>query len=199
MKAAPLCLLILVPTLAPAQSRDLNESTVSTNGAETITAEIWVDNWFAMSVNGAPVLEDSTAYNTERSFNAERVTFNADLPMTVAFEFRDFIENDTGLEYIGSNRQQMGDGGAIAQFVDAQGQVLGVTSSDWKCMVIHHAPVQTSCESARDPQIGLGECAADIDDAPADWTSATFDDSAWSDATENTSDAVRPKQANDLT
>lgn len=197
MKHLPICILVLFPTFTTAQSRDLNESSVSTSGAEKITAEIWVDNWFAMSVNGASVLEDSTPYNTERSFNAERATFAVDLPMTVAFEFRDFMENDTGLEYIGSNRQQMGDGGAIAQFMDAGGQVFGATTSDWKCLVVHHAPIKTSCEKANDPQIGVGDCAAKISEAPADWTSATFDDSAWPNATEHSANAVSPKQGYD--
>ena len=77
---------------------------------------MWVDNWFRLFANGAPLLEDSVAYRTERSFNAERFTFNADLPLTLAFEFRDFMQNETGLEYIGTRRQQLGDGGAIAQF-----------------------------------------------------------------------------------
>jgi hypothetical protein len=56
--------------------------------------------------------EDSTAYNTGRLTGSG--SLNADLPMTVAFAFRDFMENDTGLEYIGERNQQMGDGGAIA-------------------------------------------------------------------------------------
>ena len=77
---------------------------------------MWVDNWFKLYVNGALLIEDSVSIETERSFNAERFEFDSDLPMTLAFEFRDFMENDTGLEYIGTRRQQMGDGGAIAQF-----------------------------------------------------------------------------------
>lgn len=95
-------------------SRDVNQSQINSAGGTAIIGEIWVDNWFALSVNGVKLMEDSTAYHTERSFNAERVQFNADFPMTITFEFRDSMENDTGLEYIGSNRQQIGDAGAIA-------------------------------------------------------------------------------------
>tara|TARA_R110002073_G_scaffold336577_1_gene536010 strand:+ start:99648 stop:99929 length:282 start_codon:yes stop_codon:yes gene_type:complete len=42
-----------------------------------VTAEIWVDNWFALYVNGEKVLEDSVAITTERSFNAETFTITA--------------------------------------------------------------------------------------------------------------------------
>ena len=164
--------------------------------AEEVTAEIWVDNWFALHVNGEKVAEDSVAYKTERSFNAETIRLNADLPMTVAVELRDFMENDTGLEYIGSRKQQMGDGGAILQF-SAGGKVIGVSDANWKCDVIHHAPVQTSCAKSSDPQIWQGACAGDITDAPADWTSVDFDDSGWDNAIEHSESAVRPKDGYD--
>ena len=71
------------------RSKDLNESSVDSSGSTSLVAEIWVDNWFEMYVNGQKVLEDSTPYKTERSFNAERVSFKSDLPATFAFEFRD--------------------------------------------------------------------------------------------------------------
>ena len=41
----------------------------------TLTGEVWVDNWFTLWANGQKVIEDSTPYKTERSFNAERFTF----------------------------------------------------------------------------------------------------------------------------
>ena len=67
----------------------MNEREIESDGITKVMAEIWVDNWFALSVNGAPLIEDSVPFKTERSFNAERVTFNTDLPATVAFEFRE--------------------------------------------------------------------------------------------------------------
>lgn len=146
--------LLLVPLALPAwsQGRDVVVRDMGGTGAETVTAEIWVDNWYALWVNGEQVAEDSTAYNTERSFNADVVTFNADLPMTVAFELRDFMENETGLEYIGTNRQQLGDGGAIFQFTDAAGTLLGVSDDGWSCTVVQRAPVDTSCADLDDPR-----------------------------------------------
>ena len=178
--------------------RVMNERQIEGDGSTRIMAEIWVDNWFALSVNGAPLIEDSVPFKTERSFNAERVTFNTDLPATIAFEFRDFRENDTGLEYIGTGRQQVGDGGAIAQFTDAEtGTLLKVSDSTWKCLVINHAPVDEACVNESDPKVGEGACAAEIRDAPVSWTDPNFDDSQWAAATEHSAREVSPKDGYD--
>ncbi|MGV8831931.1 MAG: PEBP family protein [Devosia sp.] len=194
-------LLVLAGVSVPAHAQgrqDVNEARLGGSGGTEISAEIWVDNWFALSVNGAPLYEDSTPYHTERSFNGERISFRADLPLTVAFEFRDFMENDTGLEYIGSNRQQMGDGGAIAQFKDATtGKLLGVTNADWRCMVAQHAPVEVSCASQSQPQVGVGACAARTVAAPAGWTAPGFDASGWAHAHVHSAAAVGPKDGYD--
>lgn len=164
----------------------------------TVTTNVWADNWFAMSVNGIEVLEDSVSITTERSFNQETATFTAELPMTVAITAKDFKENDSGLEYIGTRRQQMGDGGIIAQFKDATtGATLGVTNADWRCIVVHHAPVDKTCESEASPVAGEGVCDFEISDTPSDWTKADFDDSAWPSATEHSASAVDPKMGYD--
>ena len=81
--------------------------------AETFSADVWADNWFEMRINGKLVAEDSVPITTERSFNAESFTFEAERPFLIALVAKDFKENDTGLEYIRTNRQQMGDGGVI--------------------------------------------------------------------------------------
>ncbi len=177
--------------------RHIGEQSINSDGATKVTAEIWVDNWFALHVNGTKIAEDSVAYKTERSFNAERIKFNADLPMTIAVELRDFMENDTGLEYIGSRKQQMGDGGAILQFSDAAGHILGVSGADWNCQVIHHAPIQTSCAKQGNPIVGQGDCAGNISEAPANWTAPSFDDSGWDSAVVHSERDVRPKDGYD--
>jgi len=81
--------------------------------AETFSADVRADNWFEMRINGKLVAEDSVPITTERSFNAESFTFEAERPFLIALVAKDFKENDTGLEYIRTNRQQMGDGGVI--------------------------------------------------------------------------------------
>ncbi|MGB5485716.1 hypothetical protein, partial [Parasphingorhabdus sp.] len=134
----------------PAVSADKDQSS-------GVTAEIWVDNWFEMYVNGEKVLEDSVPITTERSFNAETIALENQLPMTVAFMAKDFKENDTGLEYIGTNRQQMGDGGMIAQFRDSKtGKIIAATDKTMRCMVVHRAPVDRSCAKEKNPVVGEG-------------------------------------------
>ncbi|MCV3273079.1 PEBP family protein [Roseobacter sinensis] len=159
----------------------------------TITADIWTDNWFEMWVNGTKVIEDSVPITTERSFNAETVRFTVELPMIVAIKAMDFKENDSGLEYIGSRRQQMGDGGLIAQFVDAEtGESVAVTDSSMRCLVVHHAPIDRSCESSSNPVAGEGACAFEMADEPEGWTDPGFDASDWPQATQHTAGAVDP-------
>lgn len=176
----------------------VDERVTEGDNSTEVTAEIWVDNWFALSINGVPLIEDSVPFKTERSFNAERVTFKTSLPATIAFEFRDFRENDTGLEYIGTARQQIGDGGAIAQFINAEtGAVLKLSDSSWKCLVINHAPVDEACAKESDPKVGEGPCSAEIEDAPANWTKPDFDDSQWPAATEHAVRDVSPKHGYD--
>ena len=126
------------PAPPPRGGGDVNTSTLQTTGANTLTGEVWVDNWFSLWVNGRKLIEDSVPITTERSVNPERFPFKADAPDTFVFEFRDFMQDETGLEYIGTGRQQMGDGGAIAQFTDAtSGQVIATTDGSWRCLVVH--------------------------------------------------------------
>ena len=182
----------------PKGGKDLNESVVNSAGSTDLVAEIWVDNWFEMYVNGQKILEDSTPYKTERSFNAERVSFKSDVPATFAFEFRDFMENDTGLEYIGSRRQQMGDGGAIVQVKNAStNQTVLTSDASWKCLVVHKAPISEACVREDNPVAGSGACAAKITKAPDGWTQPGFDDSSWPSANVHSESAVRPKDGYD--
>ena len=164
----------------------------------TLTADIWADNWFQMSVNGTQVIADSVPITTERSFNAETVTFSAELPMTVAIKAMDFKENDTGLEYIGTGRQQMGDGGLIAQFRNTEtGAVVAVTDDAMRCLVVHSAPIDRSCEASSNPVAGEGACGFDITEEPDGWQAFGFDDADWPQATVHTARAVDPKDGYD--
>ncbi|MBL4787093.1 MAG: hypothetical protein JKY49_16920 [Cohaesibacteraceae bacterium] len=172
----------------------VNVSILQTPGATKIFGEVWVDNWFILHVNGKKLLQDGVSITTERSFNAEQFSFNTDRPFTFAFEFRDFVENATGLEYIGSRNQQMGDGGAIAQFHDdSSGELIAVTDNSWRCMVVQHAPVKTSCARENSPAIGSGACAQKVSDYPLGWTEPGFNDSGWSMASEHSTGSVKPK------
>ncbi len=184
---------VCVTSVGIAQAATTKKVTTSTKtkASSTFKAEVWADNWFAMSVNGKKVGEDSVPITTERSFNSETFTFAATYPLTIAIETKDFKETDSGIEYIGQGKQQMGDGGLIAQITDAStGKVVAVTNANWKALVIHRAPLNTSCEKDADPD---ATCQFESVEAPTNWTSASFDDGKWTKATVWSAGAVSPK------
>lgn len=161
--------------------------------AGSYSADVWADNWFEMRIDGEQVAEDSVPITTERSFNAESFTFEAEPPFVVGVVAKDFKENDSGLEYIGTPRQQMGDGGLILQIRDAAGQVVAVSDDSWQCLVIHTAPLDKSCERESNPVPGEGACAFEAMDEPEGWDTAGFDASDWPQATVHSAAAVSPK------
>jgi len=165
--------------------------------AETFSADVWADNWFEMRIGGIQVAEDGVPITTERSFNAESFAFQAERPFVIGLVAKDFKENDSGLEYIGTGRQQMGDGGVIVQIMDAVGAAVAVSDADWRCLVIHTAPLDKSCEGAADPVAGEGACAFEASDEPAGWDRAGFDASDWPQAVEYSEREVSPKDGYD--
>ncbi len=161
--------------------------------AENFKADVWADNWFALYANGSLVGQDRISINTEKSFNAESFTFTAERPFMLALIAKDFKENDTGLEYIGTRKQQMGDGGVILQIKDARGRLVAVSDRDWRCKVIHEAPLHKSCAKERNPRVGEGPCGFKASKPPRGWTAEYFDDSDWPYAKEYKKRHVRPK------
>lgn len=182
-RAIALSALLCVPTTALA--------------AESFYADVWADNWFEMRINGTQVAEDSVPITTERSFNAESFAFEADRPFVIGLVAKDFKENDTGLEYIGTRRQQMGDGGVIVQIMDAAGETVAVSGSDWQCLVIHTAPLDKSCEAETDPVAGEGVCTFEEMDEPEGWDQSGFEASNWSQASVFSEREVSPKDGYD--
>lgn len=192
-------------TIAPATTSVQSVTSVNTTlpaglSPVTLKGEVWADNWFAFYLGDQLIKEDSTPITTERSFNSETFTFDAEYPLTLNFIAKDFKENDTGLEYIGTNRQQMGDGGLIAQFTDTStGKVIAVTSSNWVCLVIHEAPLDKACEKSPNPEPGKMPCGFTSIEEPIGWKNAGFDSSTWNPATIYTAQQVGPKDGyNDI-
>lgn len=169
---------------------------VSANAqAQTIDADIWADNWYALYVGEELVKEDSVPFNTERSFNKDSFSFDTSYPIQLNLVIKDFKENDSGLEYIGSNRQQIGDGGFAAQFFDADsGKAIAVSDENWRCIAIHRAPLNKSCERSSNP---TSDCQTDISEEPENWNSTDFDDSAWPNAVVHSAQVVRPRRGYD--
>ncbi len=170
---------------------------VGASHAETFTADIWADNWFELRVDGTQVAEDSVPITTERSFNKESFEFEAIRPFVLGLVAKDFKENDTGLEYIGTRRQQMGDGGVILQIKDASGATIAVSNESWQCSVIHTAPLDKSCEAEDTPVAGEGACGFEASDEPALWDLASFDASDWPSADVYSEQTVSPKDGYD--
>lgn len=179
---------------APVEAR----KTAVNEGAVTIRGEVWADNWFQLYLGEELVVEDSVPITTERSFNAESFEFSGDYPLVLNFVVKDFKQNDTGLEYIGSRRQQIGDGGLIAQFTNVDtGEMIAVTDRNWKCFVLHEAPLDPDCAHERNPQAGSGPCGFLEREEPAGWKAAGFDDQSWEAVTEFSKQEVRPKDGYD--
>lgn len=172
-----------------AQVADIANSEIS-DGEATFVADVWADNWFALYVNGQKVGEDSVPITTERSFNKETISFSAERPLTIAIEAKDFKENDTGLEYINTNRQQMGDGGVIMQIKDSSGKVVATTGEGWKSLVTHKAPLNKECEKSNNPE---NNCKFEVVDTPNDWWTIGYDDTSWVTASIHKADDVEPK------
>ena len=153
--------------------------------------EAWADNWFALFSGDRLLAEDRVPITTERSFNAETFAFKAVYPLTLAFVLKDYKENDSGLEYIGKANQQMGDGGFIFQLTDVgRNRKVLLTTTAFRCLVIHRAPLNPSCEKDANP---LQSCQFRSDPEPTGWKAAGFDDRGWPQATEHTAAAVSPK------
>lgn len=161
--------------------------------ADSFSADVWADNWFEMRVNGQKVAEDSVPITTERSFNAESFSFEAERPFVIGLIAKDFKENDTGLEYIGTWSQQMGDGGVIVQIKDAAGKDVSVSDAAWQCLTIHKAPLDKSCAGEDNPIAGKGACSFEAMEEPEGWDTAEFDASHWPQASIYTEREVSPK------
>lgn len=161
--------------------------------AETeIRADLYGDNWYAIYVDGELVGEDSTPFKTERSFNSDSFTFTTELPAQGAVIMKDYYEDDTGLEYIGTRRQQMGDGGFAGQLINTStGKLIVGSSPEWQCKVIHQAPLNKECARSSDPS---SECKSSISEEPEGWMLAGYDDSDWEPATEHSAQAIRPRR-----
>jgi len=168
-----------------------NISHAAVSKSVSFQAEVWADNWFSLYVNGKKVGEDSVPITTEKSFNSEKIKFTATYPLTIGLMAKDFVENASGLEYIGKSNQQIGDGGIVLQIRDlTTNQIVGYSDSSWKSLVAFKAPLNPECVSSKTPLI---DCKSQTIKSPSSWYSTTFKDSSWSYATEFSKEAVGVK------
>lgn len=193
MKSTPMRLLAVAASIAMVAATFTASAHASTPTARssTFTAEVWADNWFALYVNGKKVGEDSVSITTERSFNSDRLTFTATYPLTIGLVGKDYMQDDSGLEYIGTNRQQMGDGGIIAQITDNKtGKIVAVTGSNWRTLVLQAAPINPTCVTSANP---IAECTSSTTPEPAGWAKPSYSVKSWPRATAYTPQQVGVK------
>ena len=191
MDAITTSTILVDSTTAPSETVMNPSTTAAKSVLSSFTAEVWADNWFSLYINGKLVGQDSVAITTEKSFNSDRITFTASYPFTIAMVTKDFKQNDTGLEYIGTDRQQVGDGGFVAQFTDTStGKVVAITNSSWRGLVVHQAPLNKSCEKSKTPDT---ECTSRISAEPAGWSESSFNDGSWPTASTYSKEQVGVK------
>jgi hypothetical protein len=158
----------------------------------TFQAEGWADNWFALYINGKKVGEDSVPITTTKSFNSTKIKFSASYPFTVGVVLKDYVENRSGLEYIGQPNQQIGDGGFALQIRElGSGKIVAVSNHLWKSLVIDKAPLNPECVSSSNP---LVDCKSRSIATPSTWATSTFNDSKWIYASEFTAEQVGVKE-----
>lgn len=183
-----LLIFLLVFPLTTFTTTSINAATAKSTSFQ---AEVWVDNWFALYINGKKVGEDSVPITTTKSFNSQKVKFTASYPFTVGILAKDYTENSSGLEYIGQQNQQIGDAGVVLQIRDlASGKIVSTTDKSWKTLLINKAPLNAECVTSKNP---IQDCKFANTAIPAKWATNTFKDSKWKNAIEFTEKEVGVK------
>ena len=175
---------LLIATALPA--------TALTAKSTSFTAEVWADNWFSFYVNGKKVGEDSVPITVQRSFNSEVIKFSATYPLTLGFIAKDYVQSKSGLEYLNTPNQQIGDGGLIFQIREsASNKLVAASDGSWKYMTANTAPTNPECEKSTQPDI---DCKYIDYQVPSNWASSTFSDLKWKSAVIYSANAVGPKE-----
>ncbi len=174
-----LLIFLLIFPLTTFATTSINAATAKSTSFQ---AEVWVDNWFALYINGKKVGEDSVPITTTKSFNSEKIKFTASYPFTVGIIAKDYTENSSGLEYIGQRNQQIGDAGIVLQIRDlTSGKIVSTTDKSWKMLLVNKAPLNTECVTSNNP---IQDCRFANTAIPANWATSTFKDSRWKTAIE---------------
>ena len=165
--------------------------------AQAVTAtdfhlDFWVDNWASVYVNGVRVATDPVPITTIKSFNKVSANFRASYPLSIAVIAKDYVENSSGLEYIGTANQQIGDAGFILQIKETKtGKLAAATSSAWKSLVIFKAPLNPECVTSKNP---LVDCKSSTIATPTGWYTSSYQDSKWASAKEYSAQEVGVKE-----
>jgi phosphatidylethanolamine-binding protein (PEBP) family uncharacterized protein len=154
--------------------------------------DFWADNWAAVYVNGVKVAQDPVPITTVKSFNKVSATFKATYPLTIAVIAKDYVENNSGLEYIGAANQQIGDAGLIVQIHETKsGKFVAGTNQFWKSLVLFKAPLNPECVTSNTP---IQTCKYSLVSAPSGWYGTKYSDVKWLSSTVYTEGQVGVKE-----
>ena len=170
------------------------------SAGEVITGYIFADNYFELYINGVTVGKDAIPFT---DFNSSIVKFKVSKPYTIAMKLVDWEERlGLGCETKGSKKYHPGDGGMVAVFKDATGNIVCKTDADWKAQTFYIAPIKDfSCVTENGTTRNTSNCNTDdvINGAgyaalhwklPNDWINKTFDDSTWPNATKYSNSTI---------
>jgi len=156
-----------------------------------ITGWVYADNWFQLYFNGVKVAQDPVYFYPH---NAVYINFTAPDSGLYSFAFwaQDFANDTTGLE----PRQNadgdfagwcVGDGGIRMKLSDGT-----VTSSEWKCMVVHEGPVEETCKGeCLAMNLNPSICTTTTNEYPSCWNEAECSAAdSWTSATEISQDTM---------
>ena len=161
---------------------------------KVITAYVFADNYFEMYINGVPVGKDNVPFT---QFNSNIVRFKVHTPFTIAMKLVDWEENSgLGSEANRGKAFHPGDGGMVAVFKEASGEIIATTNADWKAQTYYTAPLRDLSCASEEGALRLSETCTTQDSndgtayyalhwqTPTNWQAADFNDSQWPNATE---------------
>ncbi len=164
---------VAAPVLAPAPiTREPGDpSMIKAAMSDTIKAEVYADNWFALYINGRLTVVDPIEFLPH---NVVSVDILPEYPMTIAVIAHDNADPLTGLEY----GNHIGDAGFILKFADGT-----VTDGTWKVKTLERGPINGDVKNPTVKSIAR----------PENWFAINYDDSKWENATVYTEQQVNPK------
>jgi hypothetical protein len=167
---------------------------------EVYTGYIFADNYFELYINGIAVGKDAIPFT---DFNSHIVKFKVTKPFTIAMKLVDWEEKlGLGCEKNKLKKYHPGDGGMVAVFKDATGNIVCTTNAEWKAQTFYTAPIKDfSCVSENGTTRNSSNCnTTDVRNGagyaalhwklPIDWINKTFDDSSWPNATTYSNSAI---------
>lgn len=140
----------------------------------TVIGKVYCDNKFSLWVNGKEVANDPVVFTPHQ---AVRVSFDWDgsSSLTYAILCEDYA-SESGYEYAGSDRPQLGDGALIAEFDD--GLKTATSSGSWRVYTVTFGPTDASQQNGCSAT-NLSVCVIDDRGIPEGWNEVDFDDSGW--------------------